>query len=220
MARAGEPTQLYLVVPCQGAGLEASETLARIQAACRTGRVSTVLLETDGESPPSAIAALIAEIQKLGIAALVTDPALARVVKADGVHVPASKSIAEAYREARETLSGRLIAGADAGRSRHDAMTLGEAGADYVAFGIPPHVEDRETAADRRRDLVAWWTEIFEVPCVAFDVATPADAEDLIEAGADFIAVRLPDAQDAAATAAYLAPFMAALDLPVTAEAT
>ena len=50
MARSGEPTQLYLVVPCQGAGLEASATLARIQAACQTGRVSTVLLESDSGS--------------------------------------------------------------------------------------------------------------------------------------------------------------------------
>ncbi len=179
-----------------------------------------MLLETDGESPPPVIAALIADIQKLGIAALVTDAALARIVKADGVHLPASKSIVEVYREARETLSGRLIAGADAGRSRHDAMTLGEAGADYVAFGIPAHVEDRETAAGRRRDLVAWWSEIFEIPCVAFDVATPEDAEDLVQAGADFIAVHLPDTTDPAAIAAGLAPFVAALDLAVTAEAT
>ncbi len=72
--------------------------------------------------------------------------------------------------QAREILGGRFIVGADAGRSRDDAMTLGEAGADYVGFGIPAHVEDRETARERRLDLVAWWSEIFEVPCVAFDV--------------------------------------------------
>ena len=62
------------------------------------------------------------------------------------------------------------------GASRHDAMELGEAGADYVAFGIPPDVEDRAVAVERRLDLIAWWSEVFELPCVAFDVADAEEA--------------------------------------------
>ncbi len=50
-------------------------------------------------------------------------------------------------------------------------MTAGEDGADYVGFGIPAFVKDRETAIERQIELIAWWSEIFEVPCVAFDVA-------------------------------------------------
>ena len=39
----------------------------------------------------------------------------------------------------RAAFSGdRGIIGVDAGISRHDAMTVAEAGADYVAFGAPP----------------------------------------------------------------------------------
>jgi thiamine-phosphate pyrophosphorylase len=71
-------------------------------------------------------------------------------------------------------------------------MTLGEAGADYVGFGIPALVEDRETARERRLELVAWWSEIFEVPCVAFDVEADEDAGLLAQAGADFVALRVP----------------------------
>jgi thiamine-phosphate pyrophosphorylase len=73
-----------------------------------------------------------------------------------------------------------------------DAMMLGEAGADYVGFGIPAHVEDRETARARQLDLVAWWGEIFEPPCVAFDVETIGDAAHLAAAGADFVALKPP----------------------------
>ena len=73
--------------------------------------------------------------------------------------------------------------GADAGRSRDDAMALGEAGADYIAFGIPAHVEDRTTAEERQCDLINWWSEIFEIPCVAFDVATAGQASALASNG-------------------------------------
>jgi thiamine-phosphate pyrophosphorylase len=99
-----------------------------------------------------------------------------------------------AYGAAREVLGPRAIVGADAGRSRHDAMSLGEAGADYVGFGIPAHVGDRGTARERQLDLVEWWSELFEVPCVALD----ADRDDLAAlagAGADFVALSADLAQ-------------------------
>ena len=167
---------------------------------------------------PSDLAAAVAAIQKRGIATLVAgDAALARVVRADGVHLPPSKTLAAAFTEARETLGARFIVGVDAGRSRHDAMALGEAGADYIGFGIPAHVEDRETARGRRHDLVAWWAEIFEIPCVAFDVETPDEAEDLARAGADFIAVRIPSDVPAEGMVRALAPYATALGLTVAA---
>jgi thiamine-phosphate pyrophosphorylase len=117
------------------------------------------------------------------------------------------------YGEARDILGGRFIVGADAGRSRHDAMTLGEAGADYVGFGIPAHVEDRESARSRRLELVGWWSEIFEVPCVAFDVETAEEAARLAAAGADFVALRAP-ALPAAELARWGEDVMRALSLP------
>lgn len=183
--------------------------------------VATVVLEPSDAGPvsPSDLADSVAAIQAAGIATLISgDAALARVVKADGVHIPASKSALAAYREARDILGGRFIVGVDVGRTRHDGMVLGEEGADYIAFGIPAHVEDRDTARKRRLELIGWWSEIFEPPCVAFDVETPGDAGELAAAGADFIAVRVPAELQTDSLAAFLAPF--AQSLPSTAATT
>ncbi len=83
-------------------------------------------------------------------------------------------------------------------------MILGEAGADYVGFGIPSHVEDRDTAGQRRLDLVTWWSEIFELPGIAFDVETADDVAALARAGADFVAVRVPATVPGEERAAWL----------------
>ena len=96
-------------------------------------------------------------------------------------------------------------------------MTLAEAGADYIAFGAPPHLKDRDKGRARRDELIAWWAEIFEAPCVAFDVETPQEAEALARAGADFIAIRLPAATAPAATRQFVADIAAALGVPAPA---
>jgi len=181
-------TKLYSVVEA-GVGPGAVERL--LSAA----DVAVLLIApaADTNLKPALAKPLVELAQSKGIAALiVADAKLARTLRADGVHVPWSKGIAAHYAEAREVLGGRFIVGADAGRSRHDAMVLGETGADYVGFGIPAHVDDRATATARRLELVAWWSEIFEVPCVAFDVETLEDAALLAQAGADFVALRMP----------------------------
>ena len=61
-----------------------------------------------------------------------------------------------------------------------------------MGFGIPAHVEDRETARARQLALIEWWSEIFEVPCVAFDVETSQEAVALAQSGADFVALAIP----------------------------
>jgi len=181
---------LYVVA---AAGTDTGVLAAVLEAA----RPATVLVAAakDGEALTAAAARPLVElVQGKGIAALIEgDAQLARTLRADGVHLPWDKDIEARYGEAREILGTRYIIGVDVGRSRHDAMVLAEEGADYIAFGIPSHVEDRETAAERRFELVTWWSEIFEVPCVAFDVENLADAEALAAAGADFVAIARND---------------------------
>lgn len=209
MSETEHPTDLMLVVEaCEGA----SERLAAALAAARIASVVIAPAVGAKTLDAGAVKALVAQAQAKGAAALVAgDARLARTVKADGVHVPVSDDGEAAYAEAREIAGNGAIVGLDAGRSRHDAMTAGEEGADYVGFGIPAFVKERETAVERRLDLVAWWAEIFEVPSVAFDVANAEEARDLAMAGADFIAVTLGAGTTAAAAAELVRAFAEAV---------
>lgn len=178
-------SKLYIVVT-------AGADPARLAAVLDASKPATLLIAAEGGTPLTAAGArpLVELAQRQDIAALIADDAqLARTLRADGVHLNWSKDIAARYAEAREILGTRYIVGVDVGRSRHDAMTLAEDSADYIGFGIPPHVEDRAASSDRRRELISWWSEIFEVPCVAFDVDTGEEAHVLAKAGADFIAM-------------------------------
>lgn len=212
--------ETYLIVEA-GSGAQ-----ARLAAALGAAAISSVLI-----AAPAGAALVAADAKPLidlahnrGIAALVFgDARLARTLRADGVHVPAGPDLLLRYAEAREIVGKGAVVGVDAGGSRHDAMEAGEAGADYVAFGligsVPPMLDDNGVALDdvldlpgTRDDLLAWWSEIFEVPSVAFNVTGADDAEVAAQCGADFVAVRLdngmsaPDAADLVmATAAAVA---------------
>lgn len=219
MAQDDVRTQLVLVISAKSG--DRSRIVRLVTSAAAVVPIATVVVEPNLELPipPPELADTVEQIQALGIATLIAgDALLARVVKADGVHLPASRTAPGSYREAREIVGTRFIVGVDVGRTRHDAMTLGEKGADYIAFGIPAHVEDRDTARVRRRELIAWWSEIFEIPCVAFDVETPHDAHDLAISGADFIALRVPAEISAENIVEFLSPYVA--HWPVTAPAT
>ena len=162
---------------------------------------------------------LIEVAQRRGAAALVaTDARLARSLGADGVHLGSPADPGDSYQAARAILGPSGVIGVDPGISRHDAMTLAETGADYIAFGAPAHLKDRDKARTRRDELVAWWAEIFQVPCVAFDVETAQEADALAAAGVDFVAVTLPAGQSAAAARDLVAAIAAAIGARETAS--
>ena len=121
------------------------------------------------------------------VAVLVNDrPDLAVQTGADGTHVGQEDA---SYAEARRLLGHDRIVGVTCHDSRHLAMEAGDAGADYVAFGafFPTDTKDAPTQAEPA--ILTWWTELFELPCVAIGGITVDNARTLIEAGADFLAV-------------------------------
>lgn len=204
--------QLLLVIE---AGPAAAERLA---AALAAAPVAAVVIDAPVDVALAASAArpLVEIAQAKGAAALISgDAHLARALKADGVHLPPSQHPEDAYRDARQIVGNRAIVGAHAGKSRHDAMLLGQAGADYVSFGIPKEIKDADGARERRLDLVQWWAEIFEVPVVALDVETPQDAEPLVLAGADFIGVYLGAGATLSEAATLVRAIRDAFDMPV-----
>lgn len=121
------------------------------------------------------------------VAFIVNDSiALARRLKADGVHLGQDDGD---VREAREALGREAQIGVTCHASRHLAMEAGEAGADYVAFGS--FFPSGTKASDHRPEpeLLSWWQGLMEIPCVAIGGITPQNCAPLVAAGADFLAV-------------------------------
>jgi thiamine-phosphate pyrophosphorylase len=89
--------------------------------------------------------------------------------------------------EALPTLKPDRIAGVGGLITRHDSMSAGEAGADYVLFGEPDGNGQRPSA-EAIAERLQWWAELFEPPCVGF-AASVEEAQEFAAAGADFVLV-------------------------------
>ena len=115
-SRAPTACQLYLVLEVHAA---AREHLAAILA--RLPVASVLFKPARGTAlTAAAVKPLVDLTQSNNVAALLLDDvALARTLRADGVHLSAGPDVLQRYREAREILGGRAIVGADAGGSRH-----------------------------------------------------------------------------------------------------
>ncbi len=178
--------QLYLISPQEVGG----DFPDRLKAALSQGSVAAFQLRVKGLDNHE-LARLAEPLQLIcadhDIAFIVNDSiSLAKRLDADGVHLGQSDGDP---REARRILGPSKQVGVTCHASRHLAMEAGEAGADYVAFGafyptLTKPVEHRPEPA-----LLSWWATLFEIPCVAIGGITPQNAEPLVRAGADFLAV-------------------------------
>jgi thiamine-phosphate pyrophosphorylase len=121
-------------------------------AALGAGDVACVemAVPADPAAAKAAIERLRGIAQEGGVAFLLRDDAaLAARSGCDGVVVGPG-----AYAAARKAVGAQAIVGVLVGTSRHEAMEAGEAGADFIGF-------------DADAEIVSWWTEMMEVPCVA-----------------------------------------------------
>ena len=169
--------QLYLNLPpllSREVRAAYEQTIASVEVACVLLAQGDTALDFDQASE------IVRRTQDLSIAVLVeNDTELALNLGADGLHLGDAEE--SNYGQARNRLGNAAILGVNCGNNRHAAMTLAEMGADYIAFGGPP------LESERRAELIAWWSEIFQVPCVALDVEDADQAARLAELDADFI---------------------------------
>ena len=183
MAKPMPRCRLYLQAPppvTADREAQLARALAAVSPAC-------VLLTDNGEAMEKvpAIDRAIDTVQGAGAACLVENFEAAAELGADGVHISADPDL---YAPARALLGASANIGVFCGQARHQAMQLAEAGADYVAFGPSATVEPSMHEAGEMLELVTWWSEIFVIPCVAWNVERVADAGAFADAGADFIA--------------------------------
>lgn len=169
--------ELYLKLP----PFSSREAMAAFEHTIASADVACVLL-AQGVTPPDLAEAseIVRRTQGQGIAVLVeNDSDLALSLSADGLHLTDAEDTS--FAKARTRLGNAAILGVSCGDNRHVAMTLAEMGADYIAFGGAP------LDSEQRAELVAWWSEIFQIPCVALDVEDADEAARLAKLGADFV---------------------------------
>jgi thiamine-phosphate pyrophosphorylase len=181
-----DPCQLYLISPQEvGGGFP-----DRLNAALAGGPVAAFQLRVKGIDQHE-LARLAEPLQRIcadaDVAFIVNDSvSLAKRLDADGVHLGQSDGDP---REARAILGPSKQIGVTCHASRHLAMEAGEAGADYVAFGAFYDTNTKPSEHRPHPAILSWWASLFEIPCVAIGGITPDNAEALVAAGADFIAV-------------------------------
>lgn len=183
-----DKAQLFLIAPPITDVALALETLSNV---CSSGKVAAIVLSfatNDEREQIKQVKAIAPALQNAGTAVLVAaSPSVAARGGADGVHISLQDTAVtdDAVKEAIEALKPERIVGVGGLRTRHEAMSAGEADIDYLLFGEPESdgsLPDFEAVLER----VGWWAEIFAIPCVGF----APDLErvgDIAAKGAEFV---------------------------------
>lgn len=207
--------RLYLITPPH---FDPSAFADELDAALAAGDVAClqVRLKHEDATPydDKAIEAAVAALQPVAhrhdVALLLNDrPDLAKALDCDGAHIGQQDM---AYDAARNLLGPDKIIGVTCHASKHLAMLAGEAGADYVAFGAFYPTTTKQAPSAAEAEILTWWQQVMEPPCVAIGGITPANAAPLIAAGADFIAASSGVWAHADGPAAGVAEFNAVFD--------
>ncbi|MDP7545795.1 MAG: thiamine phosphate synthase [Alphaproteobacteria bacterium] len=186
-AGGAERCRLYLITPPL---FEPAVFADDLRAALEGGDVACLQLrlkDVEDDAVRRAAEVLMPVAQEYGVAFLINDrPDLALELGADGCHVGQEDT---PYPEARRILGTDRIVGVTCHASRHLAMEAAEAGADYVAFGAFFTTGTKQAKASADPEILQWWSEIFELPCVAIGGITVENCPPLVTAGADFLSV-------------------------------
>lgn len=114
------------------------------------------------------------------------NPELAKKIGADGVHI-GSEDVS--VKSAREIMGEGKYIGASCYGSKDLAYNAAEQGADYVAFGAFYDTQTKKPKGRPQPELLEFWSRYTTMPCVAIGGIKVNNAEPIISAGADFIAV-------------------------------
>lgn len=176
--------RLYLATPVVDDPQALMASLPRLLADADVAAVLVRVKMADQRGMIASVKTLASAIQNAG-AALLLDGHVELVARsgADGAHLTGISALEEAL----PSLKPDRIAGVGGLATRHDSMTAGELGADYVLFG-EPDAKGYRPSAEAIAERIDWWAELFEPPCVGF-AASREEAYTFAAAGADFVLV-------------------------------
>jgi thiamine-phosphate pyrophosphorylase len=199
--------QIYLITPPEIDLQVFPDRLAAVLDATDIACVRLALSSRDEDHVARAADALRAVAHARDVALVIEAHVLmVERLGLDGVHLTDG---ARSVRKARKDLGSDAIIGAFCGTSRHEGMTAGEAGADYVAFG-PVGVTPLGDGSRAEFELFEWWSEVIEVPVVA-EGALTADLVARFGPVTDFLGLG-PELWSAPDPGTALATLLAALD--------
>jgi thiamine-phosphate pyrophosphorylase len=180
--------RLYLITPPRLDDLTAfGQSLSAALDAGDVGALQIRLKDVPQADIAAAAKLILPIAQSRGVAVILNDrPDLALKFGCDGVHVGEDDTPCA---EARRIMGKDATIGVTCHDSRHLAMEAAEAGADYVAFGAFFPTETKETTTRPDPEILGVWQEVMQIPCVAIGGITVDNCLELVEAGADFIAV-------------------------------
>lgn len=183
--------RLYLISP---PALDPAAFPGQLAEALAGGDVACVMLDNPGLSDQAfqkLAEACVPVAQAAGAAVVLrNDTRTAGRARADGVHVDADGPEGiEALERALETFRPNGIVGVGGLRTRHEAMTVAEAGVDYLLFGLLGRPDD-VAPHDKTLAFASWWAELFETPCVALAGSDLDGVAACAATGADFVALR------------------------------
>ncbi len=190
---------LYLIVNAP----ELGNSLARIPELIDRAPACVCVDPGGDEELPESALALIETFQDGGTAVLLMgDPLTAAEQGFDGVHLSLGDlaTLADVLelgvddtgtilRAVREIVGRDASLGFDPEGSRHAALEAGEANVDYVAFAPDARLTLGVATDEDAESLISWWSEVVQVPGVAWGVTDLETAEVALEDGAEFIAV-------------------------------
>jgi thiamine-phosphate pyrophosphorylase len=162
---------------------------ATLENALSGGDVASVIL-AQGKCEETAFlkacSAMVPLAQAKGAAAIIAgDSRAVGRAGADGVHLPAEPRL---VRDAVNKAAGKTIVGAEAGKSRDQALDVGEERPDYVFIGKLDG-DTHDVPHPRNLELAAWWAEIIEVPAIIMAGNTIASLREAAETGVEFVAL-------------------------------
>jgi thiamine-phosphate pyrophosphorylase len=179
--------RLYLITPPALDPRAFADDLKRALGAGDVACLQLRLKDVSDDAVARAVEVLMPIAAKHDTAFILNDrPDLATALGCDGVHVGQSDA---SYAAARAAMGRDRIVGVTCHGSRDLAFEAGEAGADYVALGAFFPTATKEVTHTADLELLAWWATYMTVPVVAIGGITAENAQKLVAAGADFLAV-------------------------------
>ena len=118
---------------------------------------------------------------------------IAKKYQCDGLHLSLGCDV-DLIKSARSYLGNDALIGASILPSKHMAMVIAEGGLDYIAIDMTSDIKPNSDnmagfAIIDPVELLGWWGDVMEIPCVAMGEIKTDSYKNLIEIGVNYLAI-------------------------------